>query len=641
MKYSEKQLFFVIVSILFLTNIGLGQYLPEKLTSESIPVFKEKPTTFQPLQLHPEYDVLLYDINITIDPDNQLIRAETSIQIKITIEMQDYLLFDFAGLQLDSVFLNSERVPGVIEDGILAIDLETPLMVGDSHRVNVYYQGHPERGIYFRLNRYDDMVIYSHNEPYDARFWFPCKDDPSDKAKLLMKVTIPDQFIVLSNGTFIGQGDAGENFTQFIWQEDYPIATYLISIAAGSYLITDTIYNWQGEDLLLEYYVYPTDLSRGADALNLVIEMLDFYNPYIGEYPFFTDKYSMSEVPFREATAMENQTATTMGDFAMDNEEVIAHELAHQWWGDALTPQSFVDIWLNEGFATYFDALFTEYKYGEEAFWERMNNFYNYVVSDVSLAYPIYNPPPEYLFGRAVYMKGAWVLHMLRIEVGDQIFNEIIRQYYNDYNYSSVITGLFITIVESVSGRSFDTFFDQWLNYGGMPLLIGSWEQNNNIVNLTVRQDQPEPVYEFDLEVLVEGASTDTLIVLPVLDLESQKTITFAEPVVRMTIDPYKKIFHTNNSPVHYIPTQTGLVWLYPNPFHETISITYQLEKTEKVEIIIYDILGQIVDKLIDEKKTIGVHQVDWDGRMYASGTYYCTLTTKSNSDVQKMTLVK
>jgi aminopeptidase N len=593
------------------------------------------------LQLHPEYDALLYDINMKIFPDSQFIQAETSIQFVVTIDMQENLLFDFTGLQLDSVFLDSNRVPGSIEDDLLVIDLETTLMSSDTHIVKVYYQGRPEKGVYFRLNRYDELMIYSHNEPYDARFWFPCKDDPSDKAKLVMTVTLPEKYIVLSNGTLIDKQNTGENLTRYLWQEDYPIATYLISIAAGSYLITNNVFNWEGEDLLLEYYIYPPDLSRGADALEVVIEMLDFYSPYIGEYPFFSDKYSMSEVPFREATAMENQTATTMGDFAMDNEEVIAHELAHQWWGDALTPESFVDIWLNEGFATYFDALFTEYKYGEEAFLKRMDDFFSYIVSDGSLAYPIYNPPPQYLFGRAVYMKGAWVLHMLRFEVGDQNFNEIIRQYYEEYNYSNVITRSFVTIVESVSSRSFETFFDQWLNYGGMPLLLGSWDQNKNIVQLKISQDQPEPVYEFDLQVLIEGVSTDTLVEIPIIDRESQLSITFGEPVVKMTIDPNNKILNTNNSPVYYIPTQTGLVWLYPNPFKEMITITYQLEKAEDIEIIIYDVLGQIVEKLIDEKDTIGIHQVDWDASRYASGTYFCTLTTSNTSDVRKMTLIK
>ena len=610
-------------------------------TDLSEPFSEGKNPAARNLQLHPEYDVLSYDITTMIFPDSQIIEATTSISFVVTIDMEHNLLFDFAGLQLDSVILDSDSIQCALQSESLIIHLETPLMTGDTHLVRIHYQGTPEKGLYFRSNSNGDPVIYSHNEPYDAHFWFPCKDDPSDKAKLVMTVDVPDQFIVLSNGELIDKIEINPQYARYLWQEDYPIATYLISIAASSYLITTNIFTWDGSDLLLEYYVYPTDVSKGAKALEAVVEMLEFYSLFIGEYPFFSDKYAMSEVPLQEAAAMENQTATTMRDKVMDNENIIAHELVHQWWGDALTPRSFVDIWLNEGFATYFDALFTEYKYGEEAFLRRMDDFRTIMGSDGSLAYPIYNTPQEYLFGRAVYMKGAWVLHMLRNEVGDQIFKEIIQKYYEEYNYLNVQTGLFVEIVGSVSGQSCATFFDQWLNYGGIPLLIGSWEQDKNIVQLSVRQDQPDPVYQFDLEVLIEGISADTLVVIPVFERESQKSILFSEPVSKIIIDPNDKILSTNNSPVYYIPSQSSLIRLYPNPFNESITITYQIQKAEKVEIIIYDVLGQKVETLLDEKKTTGIHQVDWDGSAQASGTYYCVMNTSGTSDVRKVTLLK
>ncbi|MCK4558321.1 MAG: T9SS type A sorting domain-containing protein [Calditrichia bacterium] len=634
--------------LLLISIIGLSfaQNSPDPLplygkTDLSEPFIEGKNPSTRNLQLHPEYDVLIYDINTTIFPDSQKIEAMTSIRFVVTINMENNLLFDFAGLQLDSVFLDSDIIQSTLQGELLLIHLETPLMTGDTHLVRIHYQGTPEKGLYFRSNSNGDPVIYSHNEPYDAHFWFPCKDDPSDKAQLVMAGDVPDQFIVLSNGELIDTTKSSPQNTKYLWQEDYPIATYLISFAASSYIVTTNTFTWDGSDLLLEYYVYPTDVSRGAKALEWVEEMLEFYSFFIGEYPFFSDKYAMSEVPFREAAAMENQTSTTMGDFVMDNEDIIAHELVHQWWGDALTPQSFLDIWLNEGFATYFDALFTEFKYGEEAFLQRMDDFRTYMRSDGSLAYPIYNPPQEYLFGNAVYMKGAWVLHMLRNEVGDQIFKEIIQKYYEEYNYLNVQTRLFVETVESVSGQSYATFFDQWLNYGGIPLLIGSWEQGKNIVQLSVRQDQPEPVYQFDLEVLIKGISADTLVVIPVFERESQRSISFGEPVSKIIIDPNEKILSTNNSPVYYIPSQSSLIRLYPNPFNESITITYQIEKVKKVEIIIYDVLGQRVETLLNEKKTTGIHQVDWDGRAYASGIYYCVMNTSGTSDVRKMTLIK
>jgi aminopeptidase N len=614
---------------------------PFTKTENLYPAGEEKTINDRNFLLHAEYDVLLYDINMTIFPDIQKIQAETSIHIAVIINIQEDLLFDFAGLQLDSVFMDSEKVTGLIEDEMLVIKLDSPLMAGDMHIVTVYYEGTPEKGLYFRYNWFDDLVIYSHSEPNDARYWFPCKDDPSDKSKLLMTVTLPEEYIVLSNGTLIDKRDGGNKQTRYIWQENYPIATYLISVTAGPYQVAVDDFVWKGEELLLEYYVYANDFSRGAEALKMAKDMLEFYSLYIGSYPFLFDKYSMSEVPFREASAMENQTATTMGDFVMDNEEVIAHELAHQWWGDALTPQSFTDIWLNEGFATYFDALFTEYKYGEEAFLKRMDDFFNLLLSDGSLAYPIYDPLPQYLFGRAVYMKGAWVLHMLRLNVGDQIFEQIIKRYYETYSYLNVNTEVFMNIIQSVSGKSFEVFFDQWLYYSGMPILLGSWDQQNNLVQLTINQEQSEPVYQFDLEVMIEGISDDTLVIIPVGDRRSYVTISFAEPVSKIIIDPNKKILNINNSPLYYIPTQAGITGISPNPSTRSITINYQVEKPQNVEIVVYNILGQLVEKLLDEKKTTGIHQVDWDGSRYTSGTYYCVLTAGRSSDVRKMTLIK
>ncbi len=287
--------------LLLISIIGLSfaQNSPDPLpsygkTDLSEPCIEGKKPVTRNLQLHPEYDVLSYDITTTIFPDSQKIEARTSITFVVTIDMENNLLFDFAGLKLDSVFLDSNNMQTTLQGELLFIHLETPLMTGDTHLVRIHYQGTPEKGLYFRSNSNGDPVIYSHNEPYDAHFWFPCKDDPSDKARLVMTVDVPDQFIVLSNGELIDKTKSSPQNTKYLWQEDYPIATYLISIAAGSYMITTNSFTWDGIDLLLEYYIYPTDVSRGAKALEGVVEMLDFYSLFIGEYPFFSDKYAMS-----------------------------------------------------------------------------------------------------------------------------------------------------------------------------------------------------------------------------------------------------------------------------------------------------------------------------------------------------------
>jgi len=313
--------------------------------------------------------------------------------------------------------------------------------------------------MYFRIGKFSNQVIYTHNEPYDAQYWLPCKDDPSDKALLDLWIKVPQNLQVVSNGTLIETESTIPGKLQYYWKESYPISTYLISIAASNYDIISIPFIWNLIELPVEYYIYPEEVSRGESAIVNTIEMLDFFSSYIGTYPFILEKYGMVEVPFQEAAAMENQTITTMDEPIIDNESVIAHELAHQWWGDAVTPASFNDIWLNGGFATCLDALFVEHKYGQADFQARMISSSSQVSSDGSVDYAIYSPPMQFLFGSAVYHKGAWVLHMLRNELGLDAFKSIIRNYYTNFLYKNVSTYDFISICENISGRSLNKFF--------------------------------------------------------------------------------------------------------------------------------------------------------------------------------------
>lgn len=635
----------VVLLLIFTTNI-FGQLSEYKnhisgFVQESVPGFKKKVYDLKRPPLHPEYDVLGYSIDISLDHILEKIRASNNIKINVISDIPDILSFDFEGLQVDSVFFDTLSVQTILQDELLSIQLPAMIMAGDTHLIQIYYQGTPEKGLYFRNNSFNNPVIYSHNEPYDAHFWFPCKDDPSDKAKLLMKITAPEEIEVLSNGDLISTADDGIGNTTVIWKVNYPIATYLISMAAGFYEVVQDSFSWDQSDMPLQYYVYPEDTARGKMALGMVDTMLGYYSEYIGEYPFILEKYAMSEVPLREAAAMENQTATTMGDFVMDNENVLAHELVHQWWGDALTPASFVDIWLNEGFATYFDALFTEFKYGNEAFQQVLDNFKSRMNSDGSLAFPVYDPPEEFLFGAAVYMKGAWILHMLRMEVGYIVFRDIFRVYFEEHKYQNVRTTDFITVAENVSGKSLTTFFNQWLNYGGIPVIIGSWEQGAGIVEIILNQEQNSPIYQFNLDILLKGVKADTLLSVAVTQRQVQLQTEFSDPVSQIIIDPDNKILNSNNGPLFYIPDHSKLVNLYPNPSREGIIITYQLEKNQKVDISVYDILGKKVDTLLQKKQNIGLYSISWSANNNASGTFFCVMKLDKKVDTKKFVLIK
>ena len=588
-----------------------------------------------------KYDVLKYKINLSINPDSREISGNVDFQFEVLENNFSILMLNLNGLQVDSIKQESNWLNYNRQQNELYITLGQPLQSGSLDSISIFYHGVPIKGMYFRNNKFNNKVIYTHNEPYDAQYWFPCKDDPSDKALLDVWITVPQNLKVVSNGILTETTPAGQGKLKYYWKESYPISTYLISMAASNYDIISNPFNWNLIQFPVEYYIYPEEVSRGNAAISNTIEMLDFFSNYIGSYPFHLEKYAMVEVPFQEAAAMENQTITTMDEPVIDNESVIAHELVHQWWGDALTPSSFNDIWLNEGFATYFDALFIEHKFGEDVFKARMISSSSQVSSDGSVDYAIYNPPMQFLFGSAVYHKGAWVLHMLRNELGKDVFKTIIRNYYNNFIYKNVSTNDFIDICENVSGRSLHKYFDQWVFSPGIPNLFASWTQKNNNAIIRIDQMQNETIYELNLDLKLIGLTRDTTFSITIFSQNEEYVIPFSDQISQLILDPENKVLNINNGPVYLIPNRTELIQLFPNPFNSELNIFYRVEKLQNIRIELWDILGKKIKTLQNGKKQIGTHKLTWKVENLASGTYICVLKSESNIDKRKVVLIK
>jgi aminopeptidase N len=587
------------------------------------------------------YDVLHYNLDLSVKPDPFYVQGNITIQIVLLAGNLDQVEFDLQGLQVESVLYNGLPVNFTLADGALILTSLTTIMAGDTGTCTIFYQGTPQSGLYRRQNFAGDTIIYSHNEPYEARFWFPCNDDPGDKATHIVSIRMPVSYTVLSNGRKIAEYLDSPGWMRTVWEEDYPIATYLISLAAAPYHIVEQNWSFETVRMPLDYYVYPADASRALNALTTTTQMLSFFSGYIGLYPFSGDKYAMAEVPLVEAAAMENQTATTMRDAVMDNEEIIAHELAHQWWGDALTPASFADIWLNEGFASYFDVLYTEYSAGEYNYKRRMENYKGLLFQDGSLSYPVYNPPAEYLFGRSVYYKGAWILHMLRSELGEELFKSICQTYYQQYKYSNVTTTDFIQTCEEVGHTSLDTFFNQWLYYGGLPNLYLSWHQDGPLLSFIIQQLQTETVYDLKLEIHIQGFSRDSLLVVSCNRPVTEYQVSFSDPVQMVTLDPEDKVLQVNNTPVYYLARHTALLKIYPHPVHKKAQILYQVDRAQQIRIEIWNILGERVAILKNEKQPGGLYHYIWDPVNLSSGTYLCILRAGDQVDVKKIVILK
>lgn len=417
-------------------------------------------------------DVGYYQIRLTIDPSyiTGSVNGSVTIQGRILDAGVDTLQLDLSHfLTADSVKTAGISIPFAHQEDLLSIALPTPDSFAE-FGVVIYYHGRPQRQGYgsFALGTHNGKpTVATLSEPFYARSWWPCKDHPSDKADSVdMIVTIRNDLIVVSNGSLVSIVDNGDGSRTTHWHESYPIATYLVSLAIADYYAYSDTLRYQDYTMPIDFFHYgePDNTVRGRNAL--VKDMIAAFSDLFGTYPFIREKYGHAQFNF--GGGMEHQTCTSLGSFG---EWVIAHELGHQWWGDLVTCGSWHDIWLNEGFASYSEALWEEHKgglpmlhatmAGFEASWDTTAIYDRLYVEDTTVI--------EQIFNWREYRKGAWVLHMLRYHIGDSAFFQTLRQYGIDHQYGSALTADFQRIAEQQSGRDLEPFFYQWIYQGGQP----------------------------------------------------------------------------------------------------------------------------------------------------------------------------
>jgi aminopeptidase N len=454
-------------------------------------------------------DILYYNLSFNLFPEEKKFNASAKITgRKLADEIDTIHLNFYDNYDVNTVEINGKQTGFELKEKFISIintEQET-----DTFEVKIDYSGTPKRAgfVGFSFSKINGTsVVYTLSEPTYASSWFPCNDFPADKALLDIWITNDSSQVSVSNGILVGVENKGSRKT-YHWKTLYPISTYLIALYSSDYIHFDDHYiSLDGLDTMtIDYYVLPQNLENAQTDFAEHPKFIKFFAETFGEYPFIKEKYGIAEFLWHLG-AMEHQTITGVASNILGGknffQDIYIHEVAHHWWGDAVGPKSWKDIWLNEGFSTYCEALYDEHFYGNAALQSKMiklkqNEFRRSLMN-----------PGSFLFTQTVYDKGAWVLHMLRWELGDDIFFNILKKYYEKYKYSNASTDDFKQVCETVSDKDLEKFFDQWIHGVGRIELAYDWETekfgDSYFTFLTIKQEQEEyKEYHFTLELALQ-----------------------------------------------------------------------------------------------------------------------------------------
>jgi aminopeptidase N len=660
-----KKITFLFIMLLITAFAANSQHHHKMKGSEScskakIEKFKNSSEVLSPNSPKHKFNVLEYKIDIDLY-DNFLNPYSNSYYATNTVTFLVDTALNFIKLNAinSSLVINEVSLSGVSfthNDDTLNITLDRTYDPGETVEVMIdYFHKDVSDNAFYCSGGF----VFTDCEPEGARKWFPCYDRPSDKAALDLTAKVPLGVKLGSNGALVDSITVSDTI-YYHWLSVNPIATYIMVMTGKMNYNLDIVY-WprtsDPEDSVPIRFYYNN--GENPDYIKeVILPMTTHFSEYFGEYPFEKNGFATLNSEFTWG-GMENQTLTSLCTNCW-GENLVAHEHAHQWFGDMISPGTWSDLWLNEGFATWSESFWYEYEGGYNSYLSGIRNDANNYLSG-NPGWPIYNPewavvtpPSNELFNYAItYAKSACVVHLLRYVLGDEVFFDALYDYATntiDFKYKSAVTEDFKDSFEESSGEELDWFFDQWIYGPNHPVYYNEYtisDNGNDTWNLDFITSQIQTNAGFfkmplDLYIIFYDG-TDTTI--RIMNDENNQLFTFT-----FDVEPFKLFFDFINKMV--LKTATTVVGIdkneeslsrftlhqnRPNPTNHETTISYSVSANIEVDIILYDLYGKKIKTLENEIKEPGTYQLVINTNDLASGVYFYSLEAGGFTKTKKM----
>ncbi len=595
-----------------------------------------KQTAINPLLNN--YNIIFTKIDIETENTSDYINGYAYIDGKVTAdEMSSFCIELSSNMSVDSVYFNGDIKSFIHSSDEIIVDLDVPVQNQNSFSATIFYKGYAYDSNNYAggLHHVSDNgqlnyepLTYSFTQPFGANLWFPCKQVLTDKIdSLYVFVTTNSDVKVSSNGILTATVDLGNDKTRFEWKSKYPIAYYLVVFNVFNY----SEYNFYTypdgfeDSIFIQNFMVDQDhinamqseIDKTHGAMNLYCNLFDFY-------PFKDEKYGHSI--WGRGFGMEHQTLTSM-PYNIDFRR-LSHELSHQWFGNSVTCATWQDIWLNEGFATYFDYLALKLLVSDYTGENRMAYYHSQAMENSYGS--VYVPDEDANNASRIfdyelsYCKAAAVIKMLRFDLqDDELFWQILRNYLTEFKDSTATTQDFQNIAEETTGEDYEQFFEQWIYGEGYPEYTGSWEQEEDSLILRINQyttyTAVTPLFKMLMEYKLYYSGGDTSIFLNQTQRNQVFKIQMPYIIEGIEIDPNNE---TLNGDFGFVQTNiennnsTRDLYVYPNPFTDNLIVFKSGDNVENAIILIYDINGKIVHKYFLSEKII-INTTDLQAGVY------------------------